>query len=267
MPEELDLTVDPEVTEETAAPLEPGETPSESATDENAPPPEAPKPGNLQKRIDRLKREASEKASEAEFWRKEALKGRETPAAAPVETPKVEGKPKEDDFATAAEFVEALADWKYEQRAATEREARQRVEKEQSQTALQKKVQSDIALFRAAQPDFDEVMEDAAFQSTPLMIHELQESDMGPALLYHFAKNPDEANSIAEMTDPVKVARAVAKIEARLTSAPAKNKQAPITPTPAPIKPVAASRQAIANLGRIDDDAEYFRQRRALTTR
>lgn len=266
MADEIEVPEPVEPIEPAAPAEEQGESTSESAPDENAPPQEAPKPNGVQKRIDRLTREKADAAREAEFWRQQALK-----VAAPAETPaysapKVEGKPKEDDFATAAEFVEALADWKYEQRAAAEREARQKAEQAQSQTSLQKKVQADIAAFRAVQPDFDEVMEEAAFQSTPLMIQELQESDMGPALLYHFAKNPDEANRIAELTDARKVAKEVAKIEARLTSAPAK-KQAPITSTPAPIKPVASSRQTIANIGKIDDDTEYFRQKRAQTTR
>jgi hypothetical protein len=262
MPEDLQPV---ETTEEIAAPAE-AEQPVESASapDETAPIPEVAKPDRAEKRIARLTWEAAEARRETERLRVE-LEQKKAEEARTVK-PNTEGKPKEDDFATASEFVEALADWKYEQRSKTERETRQAEEAKQSQSSLQKKVQADIAAFRAVQPDFDEVMEDAAFQSTPLMIQELQESDMGPALLYHFAKNPDEANRIAEMTDSRKVAREVAKIEARLTSAPAK-KQAPITPTPAPIKPVAASRQAIANLGKIDDDAEYFRQRRALTTR
>lgn len=261
MPEDLEV-IDPVVEETTAPTEEQGESTSESVTDETAATLEAAKPNGTQKRIDRLTREKHDAIRKAEIL--QALldqqgKHAEAPKTAPVDT----GKPKEDDFATATEYVEALTDWKIEQRSQAERAARQKEEESRNQTELQKKVQRELAEYRKQVPDFDEVMEDAAFNSSPHMTRELQESDMGPALLYHFAKNPEEANRIADIADPRKVAKEVAKIEARIASSAPASKQAPITSTPAPIKPVAASRQVIAKMDQIDDDTEWLKQRNA----
>lgn len=233
-----------------------------AADDNNAPiVPEPPKPDRIQKRLDRLTWEANEARREAERLRAELeRKSQESAPAKPI----ADGKPKEDDFGDAAEFVEALANWKYDQRAGEDRAKAQKQEQERAQQELQQRVQRDIAVFKTVTPDFDEVMEDATFNSTKLMIRELQESDNGPALLYHFAKNPDEANEIAKLTDERKVAKAIAKIEAKLSSAPAQNTApVPTTSTPAPIKPVPASRQAVARRAGDVSDADYFAQERA----
>jgi hypothetical protein len=234
------------------------ESTSESETGEVAAPPEAQKTDAVQKRIDKITRQREDKAREAEYWKQEALK-RNAPV---VEAPKpvavvVDDGPKEEDFATAAEYVKAVAAHAVK----TDREARQKADEEAArnaaEAALSEKIRTDLQTFRASHPDFDDLMEEAQFNTSNFLDREIRESEVGgPALLYHFAKNPEDANRIAKLTDPRAVAKEVAKIEVRLSSAPAGT----------PLRPIAASRQAVSQIGQIDDDAEYFAARRAERT-
>jgi hypothetical protein len=245
------------------------ESASESETDTVAAPvSEANNPDAVQKRINKFIKQREDKAREAEYWKQEALK-RNAPV---VEAPKpvvavVDDGPKEEDFETAAAYVKAVAAHAVK----TDREARQKADEEaaraSAEAALSEKIRTDLQTFRTSHPDFDDLMEEAQFNTSNFLDREIRESEVGgPALLYHFAKNPEDANRIAKLTDPRAVAKEVAKIEVRLSSAPAGTSQAPTTTTPQPLRPIAASRQAVSQIGQVDDDAEYFRQRRAERT-
>ena len=254
-----------ETPEISAAPAdEQVETPSGSAPDENAPNPDAPKEDKVQKRIDRLTREKYDAARDAEFWKAKAMA-----VAVPAETAKLapvaDDEPKEDDFANAADYVKAVAKHAVEQDRKVRQADEARQQQERNQTELARKVQSDIAEAKKSLPDFDDVMEDAEIPNnanTAAVIRELQESDNGANLLYHIVKDKAQMDKLFAMSDRTKIARELGRIEARITSAPARS-QATIPSTPQPIKPVSASRQAVANLPATDDDAEYFRQREA----
>lgn len=258
MPDEIVAEVPVEENTAPVAEQPQGETAPESVAGETVPNPEAPKPEpGYQKRIDKLTQRNSQLQA-----RLERLEAEQQQRNKPADPAPVDDSPKEEDFGSAAEYVKAVAAHAVK----TDREARQKEERErasaQAATELQKTVQQRLNEFRKAQPDFDDVMDDAAFNTSQLMAHELQESEVGPAILYHFAKNPEDANRIAEMTDPRKVATEIAKIEVRLSSAPAAPSQAPKPSSPEPIKPIATSRAAVATIGDESDD-EYFARRRA----
>jgi hypothetical protein len=107
LPEELQETA-----EQTAAPETQVETTTESAAGDSNEPAEGEvkAKGGFQRRIDKLTREKADAARETEYWRQQAL--RTSPVETKVETQKVEAKPKEDDFQTHSEYVEALTDYK-----------------------------------------------------------------------------------------------------------------------------------------------------------
>jgi hypothetical protein len=217
-----------------AAPIE-GETSSESASEPQEPQEGEPKPkGGFQKRIDKLTRHNTQLEQEKEYWRTQALR-------TPPETktaPKVEGKPSEDNFQTHAEFLEALTDWKVDQRLKAEKSTSVA---EQVKTQQQKALQEFAAKeqeFRAKTPDFDEVMADAEdVQASDGVIAEIVTS--GPELKYYLAKNPAEVERLNKLA-PLALAREVGKIESRFTTS--EQRTAPkTTAAPPPPTPTAKS--------------------------
>lgn len=218
-----------------AAPDE-GVTATESATEEQQEPQDdKPKPkGGFEKRIDRLTKHNSQLEQEKEYWRQEALRTK-SPATETKTAPTAEGKPSENDFSTHAEFLEALTDWKVDQRFKTTEASKVA---EQVQTQAQK-AQQDFKgrqeAFRAATPDFDEVLADADIQVSNSVISEIVESESGPQLQYYLAKNPDEAARLSKLA-PLALAREVGKIESRFTTSQqktaVKTSSAPPPPTP-----------------------------------
>ena len=227
-----------EIVEETAAPEVQAETETtteSAAGDSNEPPAEKPKvTGGFQKRIDKLTREK-------EHWKEQALQAltAKPVASQATESPKATGKPQVDDFKTHAEYVEALTDWKVDEKVRSF-EAKQNAEKAKTvqatveQTFLEKQKE-----FKAATPDFDEVMADADIQVSRAVLEEISTNDHGPALQYFLAKNPDEAGRLSKLT-PLALAREVGRIESRFVTAPSA-KTATVTKAPAPPNPVSRS--------------------------
>jgi hypothetical protein len=210
----------PELAEEIveAAPVE-GESSSESATEEQQEPQEGqPKPkGGFQKRIDRLTRSNTQLEQEKEYWRNEALRtsqAKETPKV----TSEAKGEPSESDFGTHAEYVKALTRH-YAAEALKESQTQQTSETVKAQAAkAQQEFKARQEAFKAATPDFDEVLADADdLIVSNAVIAEIVESEHGPELQYYLAKNPDEAKRLSGLA-PLALAREVGKIESRFTT-------------------------------------------------
>jgi hypothetical protein len=196
--------------------------------------PKAKVTGGFQKRIDKLTREK-------EFWKEQALLGsrpaaaQQQQAAAQTETPKpaTEGKPKANDFETHEEYVEALVDWKADQKlkVVQTENAKERV-RSQEQTAHQT-YQAKEKEYASAVPDFDEVVAAADFPVSKAVIDEIVTGDNGPALKYYLAQNPEEADRLNKL-GPVALAREVGRLEPRFKMA-AKTTAAAVSKAPAPV--------------------------------
>ncbi|MGO4212177.1 hypothetical protein AB4Y89_21595 [Terriglobus sp. 2YAB30_2] len=215
-----------------------GEIAPESAAGDNEPQPpeETPRPhkGGFQRRIDKLTREKSDAERAAEFWRTEALRTRQDPAAVN------DGKPSPDHFETQAGYLEALTDWKVEQR-----ERAHEARHQQQQEVHRRQAQQDNFLaredgFRDAAPDYDAVIAQAIASDTPMspaLWTEVQDHEHGPALLYYLAQNPADAERLAAMSSN-QVAREIGRLEARFVpSADTPRQQraaAPVTRAPKP---------------------------------
>lgn len=161
----------------------------------------------VQPRIDELTRQRREAERERDYWRAQAALRQET------EAPKAE-KPTPDKFTDYNEYVEALAEWKADQKIETKLAEREKVQAEKS--AAEKRAQAWRESTEAVQkemPDFNEVIEAAA--DTPISNHLreiMDESDNRAKLLYHFAKNPDVVEKLNAMS-PTAAAREVGRIE------------------------------------------------------
>lgn len=192
-------------------------------------------------RADRLERELAE------------LRGGETTKVTPVQEPPETPKPTQDKFDTYDEFIEALADWKADQRvskALSEREATQKAEEQKKSEARQQTEQAEVwkkrvdaALAVPGRDDFREV----AFGKIPMSVvmrDAILDSELGAEVLYALGKNPAEAQRIAGL-GPMAAAREIWKLELTLTSRssskpPEKQKQQ-VSSAPDPITPVGSN--------------------------
>lgn len=190
------------------------------------------KPKNAtQARIDELTRQKHEQAREAAYWRGLAEQ-RAAKETAQVERP--QGKPSADQFEDHSEYVEALTDWKFEQKLA-ERDAR--TQEQARATTWQERASA----AKAEMPDFDEVMASSTAPMSAAMAEAIKESDIGPKVAYHLAQHPEEAARLANMS-PTSAAREIGKIEATLSAAKVAAPAPRVTAAPKPAVPIGSGR-------------------------
>jgi hypothetical protein len=214
----------------------------ESETQESKEDDKPKKKGGFQKRIERLNKQKSEALRELEYWKAEALKSQspkeEQTTAEKKETP---GKPKAEEFETHEEFVEALADWKYEQRKALDEIKQKQV---QAKTAFEKSVetfQSKVKEFQKTQKDFDEVLSDVDDIRMSVGVQEtLLSSELGPQVMYELAKDRELYEHINAL-NPLAAARELGRIEARIAQESSKAEPRKQTKAPTPLKPVSGN--------------------------
>lgn len=173
-----------------------------------------PKRQTAQERIDELTRARREAEREAEFWKSKAIPAKEPE---PAEQPKADDRPDPAAYQfgeTDPEFIEALG-------AFAARQEFIRLRNEDQQTSTAKSIaQADAdrrAAFAKANPDFQEKV-NGRWACTPIMADEMRASELGPAVAYQLANNPEEAARIAQL-DPRAQIRAIGAIEGRLTPA------------------------------------------------
>ena len=177
--------------------------------------------------------EKSEIAFEKERRRVEFLTRKfDRPGVAPEIKP-VGAKPVENDFDTNAEFVEALSDYKADQRdAASATKAA-----EQEAQNRQDDFYSVINAGPEKYADFNEVVRkptaDGGPVITPAMLETIQESDNPVDITYWLGQNVGESKRIAYLS-PLAQAREIGKLEMTLagsTGLPQKVKTKTTTPT------------------------------------
>lgn len=141
--------------------------------------------------------------------------------------PEASNRPTRAQFADDDDYVEAMADWKLQQREAA---MRQQAQQNQART-LAAKTEN---LYAEAQkiPGFDR----DAFDSLPLtqpMAAALIDSDVPAKLMHYLATNPDEVARIASLP-PARQAAAIGKLEDKVSAAPKTSN------APPPIKPIGS---------------------------
>lgn len=189
-----------------------------------------PKPKGVQKRIDELTRNWRE-AERREAALMAMLQRQQSPAKQdPVveETPKAPPKLEDFNYDEAAYQAALFKHVKDEAAKAARDELQQERtrEKEQAKKLTFKQRETDFA---KANPDYFTVTRDPSLPFTRDLVEMASESENGPELLLHLAKNRDLAERISGLS-AVAAAREIGRIEASLEKPPA--------PAPAP-KPVS----------------------------
>ena len=168
-------------------------------------------------------------AREQRKWeREQAQRLAEQQARQPVAPP-----PAPDDFESAQQYAEALA----EQKA---RELLAQREAAQQQAALLESYKDREEEARDRYEDFEQVAYNPNLPVTDVMAQAIQASDIGPEVIYYLGSNPKEASRISRLS-PVLQAKEIGKIEVNLTTNPPVKKT---STAPAPLAPVTATRSS-----------------------
>ncbi len=225
-----------------AAPDTGTEPTADDAGDDDHEPDPAKLPKGVQKRIDKLtqqryEREARIRELEAQISENE----RKAQASQPDPDP--------SQFETLEQYLDAKVEF----------EAGKRLREIEQQRTIQQKNAERLAGFnersaavRQANPDFDAVLQSAAIGVSDAVMETILESDDGPAVAYHLAKNPTELYRLNAMTERQQVLE-LGRISARLSTKVPERK---VTQAPPPAPAVKAT-GSVSKYGPDMTDKEY----------
>lgn len=215
-----------------------------------------PKPlGGYQKKILKLEQE---KETLLEALRRSG--GETKPVVAKPAVEVEDPEPKEEDFATTGEYIKAVRAYDAKQtdklvdKKLAEREQKQTTQSEEQKRhkAFAEKLQ---AFVDTEAPDYDEVINASGVRANNAMQAAINESDIGPALVYYLAKNEEEAERIYNLS-PIKAAVAMGRIEASLAKQETVAEGAEKLPTPPPISKAPPPTNPVRKTGPVTHDVK-----------
>jgi hypothetical protein len=185
-----------------------------------------------QKRIDALVFQRHQAEREAAYWKQQAQATQQAPAAAP----------KVADFDSYDEYEHAMQQYRIDDGVnrglakTAEQHAERFSQQAQSATAETYNQRAKEAVARI--PDFVEVVSKSDVPMSPALQEALMDSERGPELVYHLAKNPAEAERLNNMSVR-QMDREIGRLESTFGTKPAAPPPpaARTTSAPAPIKP------------------------------
>jgi hypothetical protein len=188
----------------------------------------------VQKRITKLERKMERQRIESETRVKILSEQQQQPAPKAV-------KPKAEDFEDYGEFLEVLADYKADEKISQREAERQQAEAEKSQKAeIERQSERRRSLMESGElkyEDFEDVVNTSKLRIAEPAYLAILESEISADLVYHLAKDPVEAERIANLS-PYAQAKEIGKIEEKLSAKqPIKKSDAP-----KPISPVSGSK-------------------------
>lgn len=201
----------------------------------------------VQKRFNELTRKwrTAERTIEFEKQKRQALEAEVKRLQATVPD---ERKPKREDFEDELEYVEALTDWKVEQKFRGKETEVVRAKKEATERAelgeIDERLEVTMGAGREKYEDFDALVLSKDLTITEDMFATILDSDLAEDIAYYLGQNPEVSVEIAKLS-AYGAARAIGKIEARLEkggegseSAPSPERKPKLTNTPKPIVPL-----------------------------
>lgn len=267
--------------EETAQPIETATPPVETPPAEKVEAPEGEQPPGQQRdangryknpvqpRIDELTKKGREAERERDYWRQRAEAAEKKPEQ------KAE-KPKVEDFENYGDYVEALADFKADEKVKANNEARDKQDAERRSSEERAKSWTEKANDAAKRiTDYHDVMSASTVPVAPHVVEALRESDRGPELAYAIAKDPSVADKLNDMS-PHRAAIELGRMESKLPAVSAEpdpeeesTADEPPTPVgkkptsaPAPMKPITRGSSTPKPLEKLSMD-EYVARRRS----
>jgi hypothetical protein len=190
---------------------------------------------------EKMRRREETARQEAAYWKEVAMaKAAQVQQAqqGPTQAQILEAqKPNMMNYQSLDDYTTALADWRWGIKEAESKALSAQAEEQRKRDNYSSKVKT----FAEQTPDFHEVMEEAAAEPLDddgIIYNTIIESDVGPQIAHHLAKNPELVRSLRTMS-PQRRLLQLGKLESKFETAtapviskPAKN------PAPAPVKPV-----------------------------
>lgn len=207
------------------------------------------KKGGFQRRIDKLNARYSEERSKREALETKLAELEKVgkPDSKKVDS-KDDGKPDPNDFDSHTEYVEALTEWKLDQR---EKQTKAKDERSQLESEMKERMKAHserISAFKEKTEDYDDVVESADIAFSAAAAEVITSSEFGPEMIYELAKNRKEAERIAGLP-PLAAARELGKLEAKFAlkaSEQKKPEQKTITKAPKPIEPISGGKTGVS---------------------
>lgn len=200
------------------------------------------KKGGFQKRIDKLSKQRSAAEQERDYWKQEAQKNQK-PALDKQSTetkPPLEGKPNSDNFDTHEAYVEALADWRFNE---NQKASEQKAKESELKSALQKDTAAfseRLEKYQKENDDFDELIDSVSDVPMSITVQEvILRSENGPELMHELAKNKEEYKRICALP-AIAAAEALGRFKERMAKLESPREQLKTTRAPTPIKPVGS---------------------------
>ena len=164
-------------------------------------------------------------------------------------------KPIPDNFTTTEDYLEALAEYKADQKFAeltqkqkeAERETKYKSEVERQNERKNEMIQTGERKY----DDFEEVVANNKVEISEPAYLAILETENGADIVYHLAKNPAEADRIAALS-PYAQAKEIGKLEDKLSSKPNK-----ISNAPTPISPAKGASSIVKSIEDMSID-EYM---------
>jgi hypothetical protein len=222
----------------------------------------------VQPRIDELTRKARENEREAAYWRQRAENGeaQKSAPAAPVE-------PKPEDFTDYNDYVKAQAKFEAKQELKTELDARDKANAERQKAEKFASTWGErVTEAKSKFTDYEQVVSNSDVEVLDHVKDVINDSEHGPALIYHLASNPDIAARLNKMT-PLGAAREMGRLEEALAKPSEKvesesvDDPAPVraqktTSAPPPAKPLNSGRSTTVDPAKLGmDDYVKLRQK------
>jgi hypothetical protein len=142
------------------------------------------------------------------------------------QTEQPSGKPTMAQYANVEDYVEAVADWKLEQREQVSQKSQADSQRATVANKVEKIMQEAAKISGFDREAFDEL------PITDAMAYAILDSDVAAKITAHLTSNPDDAERISALS-PARQAAEIGKLEARISSQTVKASNAP-----APIKPI-----------------------------
>ena len=244
--------------DETQTPVAEESEPVEEVEQSDASEQEDAKPTEERKQNPKIEKRFSEITKQRELARQEAAREREARERLEAEVatlrqqtqPKpaapVDAKPQPSQFTDAFEFAEALADWSAEQALVR----RDKEDAERRADAERQKIISTwtakVAAAKSDIPDFDEMVASSSVAVNDAIRDAILESDVGPQILYHLAKDDEVAKRITSMS-PNAALREIGKLEARFEKQTETKPSNPVGRSKAtpPINPIRSANSSV----------------------
>ena len=196
--------------------------------------PEA-KPQGIQKRISELVHERNEARRKLDAERHrldqvvEMLAQQRQPAPEPEPVP-----PTLEDFQyDEGKYRAAVIDYAQKQATVAARAEIQQWQAQQAQQAKAQSFKAKEAEFATATEDYADAVYDPSLPITAAMAEVIQESDVGPQLAYHLAKNRAVAEQLSKLPERA-MAREIGRLEAKLSAPAPRPVAVPKAPPPPP---------------------------------